>query len=95
MIDEGELEHDAVFRVGRVTSVDGRRVKIAVDKLKNTSHLLYQGGVVRNVAVGSYVKIAKGFGELIAKVDGEFVEEDRLASATYQRGSTRYLANSK
>jgi DNA helicase HerA-like ATPase len=86
MIDEGEFEHDAVFRVGRVTSVDGRRVKIAVDKLKNTSHLLYQGGVVRNVAVGSYVKIAKGFGELIAKVDGEFVEEDRSASAAYQRG---------
>jgi DNA helicase HerA-like ATPase len=86
MIDEGEFEHDAVFRVGRVTSVDGRRVKIAVDKLKNTSHLLYQGGVVRNVAVGSYVKIAKGFGELVAKVDGEFVEEDRSASATYRRG---------
>ncbi|RIU22791.1 ATP-binding protein [Mycobacteroides abscessus] len=86
MIDEVEFEHDAVFRVGRVISVDGRRVKIAVDKLKNTSHLLYQGGVVRNVAVGSYIKIAKGFGELIAKVDGEFVAEDRSASATYQRG---------
>lgn len=86
MIDEEEFEHDAVFRVGRVTSVDGRRVKIAVDKLKNNSHLLYQGGVVRNVSVGSYVKIAKGFGELIAKVDGEYVEEDRLASGTYRRG---------
>lgn len=86
MIDEEEFEHDAVFRVGRVTSVDGRRVKVAVDKLKNTSHLLYQGGVVRNVAVGSYVKITKGFSELIAKVDGEFVEEDRSASATYRRG---------
>jgi DNA helicase HerA-like ATPase len=86
MIDEGEFEHDAVFRVGRVISVDGRRVKIAVDKLKNTSHLLYQGDVVRNVAVGSYVKITKGFSELIAIVDGEFVEEDRSASAGYRRG---------
>lgn len=86
MIDEVDFEHDAVFRVGRVTSVDGRRVKIAVDKLKNSSHLLYQGGVVRNVAVGSYIKIAKGFSELIAKVDGEFVEEDRSTSATYRRG---------
>lgn len=87
MIDEGEFEHDAVFRVGRVTSVDGRRVKVSVDKLKNTSHLLYRGGVVRNVAVGGYIKIAKGFGELIAKVDGEYVEEDRSASGTYRRGA--------
>lgn len=87
MIDEVDFEHDAVFRVGRVTSVDGRRVKIAVDKLKNTSHLLYKGGLVRNVAVGSYVKITKGFAELIAKVDGEFVDEDRSVSAVYQRGA--------
>ncbi|MBP2266273.1 DNA helicase HerA-like ATPase [Pseudarthrobacter sp. PvP004] len=86
MIDETDFEHSAVFRVGRVISVEGRRVRVSVDKLKNASHLLYQGGVVRNVAVGSFVKISKGFGELIAKVDGEFVQEDRSASAIYKRG---------
>lgn len=79
------LDHDAVFRVGRVISVDGRQVRIAVDKLKNGSHLLYRGGLVRNVAVGSYVKIAKGFVELIAKVDGEVVGEDRGANGKYSR----------
>lgn len=86
MIEEALLDQDAVFRVGRVVSVDGRRVRIAVDKLKNSSHLLYCGGLVRNVAVASYVKIAKGFVELIAKVDGEVVDEDRSASAAYRRG---------
>lgn len=86
MIEEWALEQDAVFRVGRVVSVDGRRVRVAVDKLKNGSHLLYRGGLVRNVAVASYVKIAKGFVELIAKVDGEVIEEDRGASPTYRRG---------
>ena len=55
------IDQEAVFRVGRVVSVDGRRVRIAVDKLKNGSHLLYRGGLVRNVAVSSYVKIVKGF----------------------------------
>ncbi len=79
------IDQDAVFRVGRVVSVDGRRVRIAVDKLKNSSRLLYRGGLVRNVAVSSYVKIVKGFVELIAKVDGEVIEEDRSAVSAYRR----------
>lgn len=86
MIEEAVLEQDAVFRVGRVISVDGRRVRIAVDKLKNSSHLLYRGGLVRNVAVAGYIKIVKGFVELIAKVDGEVVQEDRTTSTAYRRG---------
>ncbi|AOZ72290.1 hypothetical protein BK816_02390 [Boudabousia tangfeifanii] len=86
MIEDIMLDQDAVFRVGRVVSVDGRRVRIAVDKLKNGSHLLYRGSLVRNVAVSSYVKIVKGFVDLIAKVDGEVVEEDRSTTSTYRRG---------
>ena len=86
MIEDIILDQDAVFRIGRVVSVDGRRVRIAVDKLKNGSHLLYRGGLVRNVAVSSYVKIVKGFVELIAKVDGEVVGEDRTAVSAYRRG---------
>jgi len=85
MIEEEAIDQEAVFRVGRVVSVDGRRVRVKVDKLKNGSHLLYDGGLVRNVAVASYVKIVKGFVELIAKVDGELVEEDRGASSLYRR----------
>jgi DNA helicase HerA-like ATPase len=84
--DESLIELVTVFRVGRVVSVDGRQVRIAVDKLKNGSHLLFRGDIVRNVAVGSYVKVVKGFSELIAKVDGELVEEDRTASTVYRRG---------
>lgn len=79
-----ELQRDAVFRVGRVVSVEGRRITILVDKLKNGAHLLYRGGVVRNVAVASYIKITKGFVELIAKVDGEHIDEDRSASGSYK-----------
>ena len=86
MFEGDQLEQDTVFRVGRVVSVEGRQVRVAVDKLKNSSHLLFQGGIVRNVAVGGYLKIVKGFSELIAKVDGEVIEEDRGASAVYRRG---------
>lgn len=86
MFEAEFLEQDTVFRIGRVVSVEGRKVRVAVDKLKNSSHLLFQGGIVRNVAVGGYLKIVKGFSELIAKIDGEVVEEDRGASALYRRG---------
>ena len=86
MIEDVVLDQNAVFRVGRVVSVEGRRVRVAVDKLKNGSHLLYRGGLVRNIAVSSYVKIVKGFVELIAKVDGEVVQEDRGVASTYRRG---------
>lgn len=86
MIDTAALDQDSVFCVGRVVSVEGRRVRVAVDKLKNGSHLLYRGSLVRNVAVSSYVKIVKGFVELIAKVDGEVVEEDHSVPSTYRRG---------
>lgn len=86
MFEGDAVEQDGVFRVGRVVSVEGRQVHVAVDKLKNGSHLLFRGGIVRNVAVGGYLKIVKGFSELVAKVDGEVVEQDRSASPTYRRG---------
>ena len=89
MLDERLLDLDAALRVGRVTAVEGRRVKVAVDKLKNGSHSLYAGAVLRNAGVGGYLKIAKGFTRLIAKVDGEYIHEDRLASDRYGRSVDR------
>jgi hypothetical protein len=83
--EDSAPQRDAVFSIGRVMSVEGRRVRVAVDKLKNSSHLLYQGGIVRNVAVASYVKITKGFVELVASVDGEQVKEDGSGSSDYRR----------
>jgi DNA helicase HerA-like ATPase len=75
MAEEQSLTDDSVFRVGKVVGVQGRTIRISVDKAKNGSHLLYMGDVLRNVGVGGYLKIAKGFSEIIAKVDGETVAE--------------------
>ena len=73
-----DLQKDSIFRVGKVTSVEGRTIKIEVDKTKNSSHLLYNGEVIRNISVNSYIKITKGFVKIIGKVDGEFIVEDKL-----------------
>lgn len=68
---------DSIFKVGRVTSVDGRFVGIKVDKEKNSSHLLYKGNLLKNTSVGSYIKIAKGFIDIIGKIEGEHIKEEK------------------
>ena len=65
--------YQSVFKVGIVLSVDGREVKIEVDKQKNSSHLIYKGELIKNVSVGSYVKILKGFIPIIGKVESESI----------------------
>jgi hypothetical protein len=83
------LDTEAVLRVGEVTTVTGRKIFIAVDTDKNLSELLFDGDVLRNIAVGSYIDIRKGFLSLIGKVEGENARgEDKalsLVSSTAQR----------
>lgn len=76
-----DVTPSSIFRVGRVVGVEGREVTVLVDKTKNSAHLLYKGQIVRNTAVGGYVKLAKGFSEIVAKIDGESVGPERNGSA--------------
>lgn len=76
-----QILDDSIFKVGEVLSVDGRKVKIKVDKSKNNSHIMYKGELLKNTSVGSYVKIIKGYTKIIGKVEGEFVEEDKAYSS--------------
>lgn len=80
---------DAIFRIGRVIAVKGRAIEIRVDKTKNTSNLLYKGQLLKNIAVGGYIKIAKGFTSIIGKVEGEYITEDKLFTARPHYGSDK------
>ncbi len=85
-----EKENDSILKVGTVISVKGRTIDVAVDKMKNASHLLYNGNVVKNVSVGSYLKITKGFSELIGKIESEFIQEDNLnLSSNYSNSKNK------
>ncbi len=77
MTTEDKLIKDSIFRIGKVVSVDGRNVRISVDKTKNSSHLFFKGKLVKNVSVGSYLKIIKGFTKIIGKIEGEYTIEDK------------------
>jgi uncharacterized protein len=87
-MDNRHVADEAIFAVGKVVSVKGRTVSIKVDKTKNASHLIYKGELLRNVAVGGYLKITKGFTRIIGKVEGEEVTEDKFyeARAGYASG---------
>lgn len=86
--------YNSVFRIGIIHSVDGRVVKVLVDKDKNNSHLIFQGQLIKNVAVGSYVKILKGFETIIGKVETEYIEIDKGVNGQYnshEEAINRYL----
>ncbi|MGV0996634.1 ATP-binding protein [Empedobacter falsenii] len=70
--------HIDVLRIGIVFSVKGRSIEILVDKTKNVPHLLFNGELIRNVSVGSYIKINKGFERIIGIIESETIKEDKL-----------------
>jgi uncharacterized protein len=76
---------DSIFRIGKVFSVEGRIVKIKVDKQKNASHLLYKGELIKNVGVGGYIKIIKGYISIIGKVESEQVQEEKIINHKYNK----------
>ncbi|MFA6554279.1 MAG: ATP-binding protein [Candidatus Paceibacterota bacterium] len=86
---EQELMQESIFIIGRVLSVDGRIVRVKLNKNKNHSHILFEGKTVKNVSVGSYVKIVKGFVSIIGKVEGEFTSEEKFFNKEYNKEETR------
>lgn len=93
------MDHDdyllkkSIFRIGEVSSVDGREVSVRVDQEKNRSHILYRGDLLSNVSVGGYVKLIKGFNSLIGKIEKEYVKEDKtdFHSPGYTQPEERFV----
>jgi hypothetical protein len=85
-MEKTTMDHDdyllkkSIFRIGEVSSVDGREVSVRVDQEKNRSHILYRGDLLSNVSVGGYVKLIKGFNSLIGKIEKEYIKEDKSTS---------------
>lgn len=78
-------QKDSIFRIGRVFSVEGLEIKIKVDKEKNSSNLIYKGELLKNISVGGYLKIVKGFTAIVAKVNGEYIKEEKQYNKKYNK----------
>lgn len=98
-MEKTTIDHDdyllkkSIFRIGEVSSVDGREISIRVDQEKNRSHILYRGELLSNVSVGGYVKLIKGFNSLIGKIEKEYVKEDKATpqSPEYTQPEERFI----
>jgi predicted phosphodiesterase len=75
-----KLISDSILRIGEVSEVDGRKIFVKVDKNKNLSDVFFNGDILKNISVNSYVEIRKGFVSIIGKVDGEKIIEDPIKS---------------
>src|SRR3990167_11386337 len=76
------LVENSVFTIGSVFSIKGKDIVVKVNKDKNLPHLFFKDRTIKNVSVGlsNYIKILKGFTEIICKVEGEYLEEDKFQS---------------
>ena len=74
---ENYIADNSIFRVGSVIEVIGQAVKVRIDTGKNTSSILYKGDIIQNISVGGYVKIKKDFEEIIGKIEGELIKENK------------------
>ena len=78
------------LRIGTVTAVRGRRIEITVDVDKNDSSLIFQGEIISNVSIGSFLIVRRGYAHLVAQVEEEeLLESSSWENSYYQRDVDR------
>ena len=76
------MELSDYLKIGEVCEVQGKTIRAGVYSDKNTEYLNHKGTVLKNVGIGSFVLIRKGFNNIIGKVEGEYTR-DISADKTY------------
>ena len=59
------MELNDILKIGEVCEVSGRMIKAGIYANKNTEYLNFNGAVVKNISIGSYVLIRKGFSNFL------------------------------
>lgn len=68
------MQLDDLLKVGEVIEVKGQKVKAGIYNDKNSTYLNYNGDIIKNIGIGGYVAIRKGFLNIIGKVEGEYIK---------------------
>ena len=66
------------YKIGQVIEVRGQKLRIRVFENKNSNILVYRGQIIKNISVGSFVKVPKGFNNIIGRIEGEYIQESKL-----------------
>lgn len=72
---------DDFYRIGQVIEVRGQKIRIKVFDNKNSNILIYKGQAIKNVSVGSFVKIPKGYCNIIGRIEGEYIQENKAITS--------------
>lgn len=72
------------YKIGQVIEVRGQKIRIRVFENKNSNILIYQGHIIKNVSVGSFVKIPKGFNNILGRIEGEYIQENKVTGENTQ-----------
>lgn len=89
----GKTMLNEFYKIGQVIEVRGQKLRIRVFENKNSNILIFQGQIIKNVSVGSFVKIPKGFSNIIGKIEGEYIQETSLPNNSI--GSRRFTKESE
>lgn len=79
------MELNDVLKIGEVYEVSGRNIKAGIYNDKNAEYLNFQGAVIKNVSIGSFVLIRKGFSNIVGKVEGEYMKDSSSSSQDIKR----------
>lgn len=66
--------------IGEVIAVRGIKITIKVYEQSNHEVLFYNGREYQGVSINEHLSIQRGFIDIIAKVDGEYLDESRVES---------------
>ncbi len=70
------------IRVGEVIAVHGTKVILRIDDQSSKETLFHAGEKYKGVSIREYLSIQRGFREIICMVEGEYLDESRMESAT-------------
>ena len=82
------MELSDYLKIGEVCEVQGKTIRAGVYSDKNTEYLNHKGTVLKNVGIGSFVLIRKGFNNIIGKVEGEYTRDISTDKAYAQMGNS-------
>ena len=83
-------------QIGFVTKVDGLTCTIAAFDYMNDPTLIYNGKVIKNITVNSFVMIEQGFTKIVGKVISESITDHQLSTDIAKKlfHDSRYQKNS-
>lgn len=81
------MQLNDLLKVGEVIEVKGQKVKAGIYNDKNSTYLNFNGEIIKNIGIGGYVAIRKGFLNIIGKVEGEYIKDQDLDTNFVAKGN--------